>query len=169
MTGLESVAAMADLAASLKNLLSSNEQKSDHSLGDHLAKVLRTLYFTPVGVLKFLREIEVGEKVSAERIEAALISFNDREPQVAVALTELDYDKLAKDLRLNITTTAALATLRYGKGDLRHEIQNEINYYGQDGVKPDRKRVQALIKGIEALNRSIEELEVVINKRAKGS
>jgi hypothetical protein len=41
---------------------------------------------------------------------------------------------------------------------LRRDIQKEVNYYGQRGVKPDLNKLRALIAAIEELNSEIEEM-----------
>jgi hypothetical protein len=50
---------------------------------------------------------------------------------------------------------------------LRHEIQSEINGYGQRGFKPDRARVAELVEAIQMLNTAIEEVEAVVNLRGR--
>jgi hypothetical protein len=50
--------------------------------------------------------------------------------------------------------------------NLRRDIQEEVNYYGQRGVKPDLNKLRALIAAIEELNSEIEETERIVNSRA---
>jgi DNA-binding NarL/FixJ family response regulator len=125
-----------ELASAAKQFLTKNDGMPDHSLGDRLSKALRTIYFPPTGILAFLREVERREKVTEDDVRKALISFNDREPQVEKALESLKYEELADELGLTIATVEVLNAIRYGKLNLRHEIQAEINSYGQRGYRP---------------------------------
>jgi len=141
--------------------------KKDFKLHDGLCKALRTLYFTPNGVLSLLRVIARGEDVPTERLSQRLINFNDPEWEVRDALNSIDFDRLSKELRLTLSTTQAFSAIRNGKMSLRRDIQAEINYYGQRNVKPNTKAVDELIQGIESLNAEIERLEAAVNLRAR--
>ncbi|MDX8490225.1 hypothetical protein RFN29_01400 [Mesorhizobium sp. VK22B] len=160
---LQSIAAASEILSAIKNHLESDDV--DHSLGDELCNALRIIYFVPDSVLSFLRDVSEGLPVSDDRIRAVLSSFNDRQWNVEEALDKIDFARLGKDLRLNLRTASRLQAIRVGKISLRRDIQNEINYYGQRGIKPDRKRVAELTAAIEKLNNLIEEVEMLINKR----
>jgi len=80
------------------------------------------------------------------------INFNDREWKVGRALHALDFEQLQRDLRLTLATAKTLDQIRQGKISLRHDIQREVNYYGQRGVKPDLNKLRALIAAIKELN-----------------
>lgn len=165
---LQSLSAAVELVAAAKKYLTQNKRERDYSVGDAISAALRVLYFTPNGIIKFLRKVETGGTISANDIREALTNFNDREWQVTSALSSLDFDKLVKELRLNLATTSALELVRAGKSDLRREIQQEINYYGQPGIVPDKKKLRGLIDSILLLNQSIEEVEALVNTRALG-
>jgi hypothetical protein len=136
-------------------------------LGDRLSAALRTLYFPPDGILGYLQEIERGEPLDAERTQQALIAFNDRQWQISSALGTLEFRALQRELKLNIRTIAALDRVRDEKSGLRQEIQKEINYYGQRGVKADKKKISELTAAIGALNKAIEDVEEIVNSRGR--
>lgn len=154
-----------ELASAVKDYLKDDD--SDNSLGDKLCDALRTIYFVPDGVLRFLRNVAAGVPITPDQTSATLIEFNDGQWGVEKALEAIDFKRLRKELRLNLRTASALEAIRWGKLSLRRDIQNEINYYGQRGVKPDRARAAEFVVGIEKLNSSIEEVEMLVNKRAK--
>jgi hypothetical protein len=160
-----SVAAGLELASAAKDFL--ERKKGDHRLSDNISSALRTIYFTPDGVLQFLKDIEAGKPIDPERIKVALTSFNDRQWEVEEALKKIDFRQLERELRLNIATVRSLNEIRHGKKSLRHDLQNEINYYGQRRSKVNRANVSELIKSIEELNNSIENLERIVNTRAR--
>jgi hypothetical protein len=164
---LETLAELLEFANAARKLVSRPDGEIDHSLGDRLSTVLRTLYFPRSGILGYLLEIERGEAIDPNRTQKALIAFNDRQWQISGALAALEFDQLAKELKLNIATIDALDRVRDEKSGLRQEIQNEINYYGQRGVKADRQRVSQLITAIRSLNESIKEADRAVNSRAR--
>jgi hypothetical protein len=136
-------------------------------LNAEICKALRTIYFMPKGVLSLLKEAERGDKLSPERIEQALTDFNDREWKVQDALHAINFDRLVKELGMTLRTSQVLEQIRYGKMSLRQDIQNEVNYYGRRGNKPDQEKIRALIDSIEAINAQIEDIERIVNVRAK--
>ena|SRR5258708_5329682 len=156
-TGLE-------IAKGLKGL--ARRDKPDHRLNDQICRALRMLYFTPNGILSLLRELERSNGIASDELRERLINFNDREWEVGRALEALDFDRLQQDLRLSLATVNTLEQIRHGKINLRRNIQEEVNYYGQRGVRPDLNKVRALIAGIEELNSEIEETERLVNSRA---
>jgi hypothetical protein len=139
--------------------------KKDRRLSEDLCRALRTIYFAPTGVITLLKEIARGDKVSPERLQQALVDFNDREWEVQAAAQSLDYERLGKELGVTIATANALNSLRHGKLSLRREIQNEINFYGQENAKPRKVEVEQLLQGIAKLNVEIEKLEELVNRR----
>jgi hypothetical protein len=140
--------------------------RKDHRLNDAISKALRTLYFPADGVLALLKEVASGTGLPSDALRERLVNFNDRQWQVEGALEVLDFTQLAKDLRVSLATARRLQEIRMGKIDLRRDIQEEVNYYGRRGVKPDLDKVRALIAAIEALNALIEETELRVNSRA---
>ena len=104
---------------------------------------------------------------SGELVREALIAFNDRQWRVEAALEEIDFDRLQNELGVALATSRALESIRNGKVNLRREIQQEINFYGQRGVKPDRERVAELMRLIRELNSNIEAMEQAINLTAR--
>jgi len=156
-TGLEIAKAMKTFACS---------DRPDHRLNDQMCRALRTLYFMPDGILALLRELEHNGGVPSDELRGRLTAFNDREWQVGRALEAIDFEHLRHDLRLSLATLHTLEQIRYGKINLRRDIQNEVNYYKQRGVKPDLKKIRALIAAIENLNAEIEQTERLVNSRA---
>ena len=164
---LETLTALIELANAARKLFSEPENKIDHSLADKLTKALRAIYFPPDGILSFLLEIQKGERPNESRMQDALTAFNDRQWQVTAALDSLQFRRLAKKLGLSLATIVALDKARDQKTGLRHDIQNEINYYGQRGVQPVKQKVRELVCAIRKLNSTIEQVEELVNSRAK--
>jgi hypothetical protein len=126
-------------------------EKPDHRLSDQICTALRTIYFTPNGVVSLLRSVlEQNNAVTDEDWRDRLINFNDREWEVRSALE----------------TVHTLDMIRWGKISLRRSIQSEVNYYGRRGVKPNLAKIQSLIEAIEKLNAEIIEIEKLVNSRA---
>ena len=164
---LENLTALIEFVDAARKFLSRRRGEIDHSLGDELSRALRTLYFPPDGILSFLLEIERGEPVDAARTQQALTAFNDREWQVYGALDMLEFRRLAKKLDLNLATVAALDRVRNEKSGLRRGIQDVINYYNQPGSWIAKQRVRELVSAIRALNDSIQQVEALVNSRAR--
>jgi hypothetical protein len=144
------------------------EESSDARVQKAVSLFLRDLYFAPDGIVSLLREIADGEYPSETRLKQALVDFNDREWKVDEALKGLEFGVLKKELGLSLSALQALFLMRESKSELRWSVQQEVNYYGQDGVWPDRAKVRKLIQAIEYLNTKIEQIEAVINGRASG-
>jgi hypothetical protein len=153
-----------DLLKAIKDALST---KKKYDLADEICRALRTIYFTPDGVLSLLKEMERRGHVSPARIQEGLAYFNDGECTVQAALVSLEFNKLVEQLELTITTLKMLEDVRWGKISLRAEIRRQINYYDQSGRKPNRKRLKDIIGGIEQLNNEIEKIEKLVNLRAQ--
>jgi len=50
---------------------------------------------------------------------------------------------------------------------LRRAVQSEVNFYGQETASPNKARARKLIAAIENLNAEIEEVEGIVNGRAR--
>jgi hypothetical protein len=142
------------------------EESRDARVQNAVSLVLRELYFAPDGILSLLREIADGEYPTETRLKQALVDFNDQEWKVGEALESLEFNALKKELGLSLNALRALIMLREGKSELRWTVQQEVNFYGQEGVWPKKARVRKLIKAIEELNGAIEQVEGAINRRA---
>ena len=121
----------------------------------------------PNGVLSILKQMAEGEAIPAERIQQALIAFNDREWQVRSALRAIDFERMARELGFTLMTAHNLEAICSDKLDLRRQIQAEINFYGQRGVRPNKAKLKNFVKAIVRLNTMIEQIEKVVNVRAK--
>jgi hypothetical protein len=102
-----------EIAKGLNGLV--RRQQKDHRLNDQVCKALRTLYFTPNGVLGLFKELERGNGVASEELRERLINFNDREWEVGRALDALDFEQLQRDLRLSLASAKTLDQIRYGR------------------------------------------------------
>jgi hypothetical protein len=162
-TTLVALKAGLEAAEAAKRLVTN--KPNDPRLNDEVCKALRVLYFTPTGILSLLKEVHSGRKLTKERLEKALPAFNDREWEVGRALDSLDFTRLKHELGLTLRTARVLDQIRWGKINLRQKIQDEINYYGQPGVQPDKRKLNQLIRSIEQLNEKIEEIDQVVNSR----
>jgi hypothetical protein len=141
-------------------------ESRDARVQNNVSFILRELYFAPDGILSLLREIADGEQPAETRLRQALVDFNDKEWKIEGALERLEYDALKKELGLSLNALRALGLLREGKSELRWTVQQEVNFYGQDGVWPGKARVRKLIQAIQNLNTEIEQIEAIINRRA---
>jgi hypothetical protein len=164
---LNIIKASSDLVKGLKEFQPKPE-KRDRLLQDDISRALRTLHFSPRGIVSLLKEVANGETLTEERIQQALTDFNDREWRVEEVLRRINYYELEQELGLSLGAIRVLEQLRYGKIDLRRAVQSEVNPYGQDGAKPNKGKARKLITAIENLNADIEVVEGIINTRARG-
>lgn len=151
-----------DLAKTLKDLGTQRPELKE--IHNQVRAALRTFYFTPKGIIAFLKKIEAGEQVSEEELKKALIEFNDREPTIERAANLLEFERLFRENDLSLRTIGSLALLRDLKITLRRNIQEEVNYYGAGlrRTKPNVERVKQLIADIETLNASILDAEEAV-------
>jgi hypothetical protein len=155
-----------DVAKTLKEFKPKPETHDRH-LQDDVTRALRTLYLTPGGILSLLKEVAVGKELSDRRIQKALSDFNDREWKVEAALRRVDYHALHRELGLSLASICVLDELRYGKISLRRAVQSEVDFYGQETASPNKASARKLIAAIENLNTEIEEVEGIVNGRAR--
>ncbi|WP_050628094.1 hypothetical protein [Bradyrhizobium viridifuturi] len=150
----------------LKAILPKAEEY-DRRLQKDVVVAIRSLYFTPRGILSLLRQVVDGEELSHKRIQQALNDFNDREWEIARTLVRIERTRLHGELGLSLSTLRALDVLSSGKAGLRHAVQEEVNLYGQHGVKPNKGAAKRLMTAIEKLNAQIEDIDGVVNNRAR--
>jgi flagellar biosynthesis regulator FlbT len=154
------------LAGAVKAWLPKREEQ-DCRLQDELSFALRQLYFAPDGVISLLKDVVADREISETRLRQALGDFNDRQWKVQEALQRIDFHQLRRKLGVSLLTMRVLSELQYGKASLRREIQSEVNRYGQQGAIPKKSKVRRLIGSIEDLNAAIEDIEAIINARAR--
>ncbi|WP_439358606.1 hypothetical protein [Bradyrhizobium sp. DASA03007] len=150
----------------LKAMLPKTEEH-DRRLQQDVVVAIRSLYFTPSGILSLLRQVVDGDELSDKRIQQALNDFNDREWEIARALRRIERTRLHRELGLSLSTLRALDVLGSGKAGLRHAVQQEVNLYGQHGVKPNKTAAKRLMAAIQRLNAQIEDIDGVVNSRAR--
>ncbi len=155
-----------DVAKALRDFKPKPETHDRH-LQDDVTRALRTLYFTPTGIFSLLKEVAAGKELSDKRIQKALNDFNDREWKVEAALQRVDFRAIHHELGLSLASIRVLDQLRYGKIDLRRAVQSEVNFYGQETASPNKAGARKLIAAIENLNTEIEEVEGIVNGRAR--
>lgn len=166
ITAIKAFSSLVGLLKGLKAALPNTEER-DRRLQDRIVCALRALYFTPNGVLRLLHQVVDGEELSDWRIQQALGDFNDREWAVADALQRIDFLSLKREHGLSLAQMRVLEQLRYGKINLRQAVQREVNLYGQKGIKPEKTAAKLLIATIEDLNSEIEDIEAIVNGRAR--
>ena len=162
---LQIIGGLIALANAARKIL--REQPFHDGTPETVCRALRRVYFHPDGILSLLTEIERGEMPSADRIEDALIKFNDQEWAIEEALSDLSFATLRNQLGLSLKHAEAVSGLAYGKTSLRQSIQAEVNRYGQPGQRPNLSKVKALIAKIKELNKSIVELDDEIGSRSR--
>lgn len=166
ITAIKAFSSLVGLLKGLKAALP-NTGERDRRLQDHVVGALRAIYFMPKGILSLLYEVVDGEELSDRRIQQALGDFNDREWAVADALQRIDFLSLKREHGLSLAQMRVLEQLRYGKMNLRQAVQREVNLYGQEGIKPKKAAAKQLIAAIEDLNSEIEDIEAIVNSRAR--
>jgi hypothetical protein len=117
--------------------------------------------------LSLLKEVAAGRVLPEQRVQHALNEFNDREWNVEAALQRIDFRELKKELGLSLASIRVIDQLRYGKINVRRGVQSEVNFYGQDTTAPNRAKARKLIAAVEKLNAEIEEVEGIVNGRAR--
>ena len=147
------------------------ESKLDHRYGaarDDVIKSLRRIYFTPSGTLRILGELSEGRSPSPSAIHEVLTEFNDAEWSVRAALRGLEFEHLSERRELSLRAVRQLDQLRYGKIDIRRELQEALNEALTFGRPVDPELAKALLSKVNALNALIESLEEEHNYRARG-
>jgi hypothetical protein len=134
---------------------------------EQLCHALRSLYFTPKGVLDLMQDIIDGKKVASDKIHRVLTKFNDVEWQVGRQLEMLVYEERFQSLSVSLSTARQLDEIRYGKINVRRAIQEEINAFGQPRRKVDVEVLKKLRKDVLKLNKLIEDVEEKLNYQAK--
>lgn len=136
-------------------------------LDDEIVAALREIYFTPEGVKSLLREVAEGKTPEVQKVERVLPNFNDSEWRVGRALALLNYENLSDRREVSLRRAETLNQLRFGKINLRRDIQTLLNRsltVGQ-AIAPDEAR--ELLDRVSALNAEIVELEEAHNYRAR--
>lgn len=82
------------------------------------------------------------------------------------SVRRIERTRLHHELGLSLRTLRALDVLSSGKAGLRHAVQEEVNFYGQHGVKPNKVAAKRLMAAIKKLNSQIEDIDGVVNSRA---
>jgi flagellar biosynthesis regulator FlbT len=100
-----------DVAKALREFKPKPEIRDRH-LQDDVTRALRTLYFTPAGILNLLKEVAAGKELSDKRIQKALSDFNDREWKVEAALQRVDFHAIHHELGLSLASIRVLDELR---------------------------------------------------------
>ena len=166
---LELISTASDGLQILKAL--TDDQKSGSPkldrLDDGIVDALRSIYFTPQGVVALLEEVAAGRQPELRDIEVVLPRFNDGEWRICRTLALLEFDKLSGNREISLRRARTLDQLRYGKINLRRDIQELLNgplTYGEP-ISPEGAR--DLLERVHALNAEIESLEEAHNYRAR--
>jgi hypothetical protein len=134
---------------------------------EQLCRALRSIYFTPKGVLDLMQDIIDGKKIKPEKIRSVLTKFNDVEWHVARELGMLAYEERFQSLSVSLSTARQLEEIRNGKINVRRAIQEEINSFGQPRRKVDVEALKKLKKDVLKLNKLIEDVDEKLNHQAK--
>jgi hypothetical protein len=147
----------------------SKERKTNQPMREReqLCHALRSIYFTPEGVLDLIKDIIDGKKVAPEKIQRVLTRFNDAEWGVGRQLQMLIYEERFQSLSVSLSTVRQLDEIRNGKLNVRRAIQEELNGFGQPRRKVDVEALKKLRKDVLKLNKLIEDVEEKLNYQAK--
>ncbi|ATC26387.1 hypothetical protein CVUC_08190 [Caulobacter vibrioides] len=129
---------------------------------------MRRIYFTPEGIRGLLRDFAEGRQPSREAIEEVLSDFNDAEWRVDSSLERLSFHYLGDRKELSLRAAEQLDKIRYGKIDIRRQLQEGLNEILTQGEDLDPKLANDLLGKVEALNGLIVALEEEHNYRARG-
>lgn len=148
-----------------------DDQKSAHPkldrLDDSVVEALRQIYFTPQGVLALLKRLAQGERLEPSEVEIVLPRFNDSEWRVSRALHMLEFEGLAENREISLNRARVLDQLRFGKINLRRDIQKALNKPLTYGEQPPKDVAIDLLARVSALNEQIEALEEAHNYRTR--
>ena len=136
-------------------------------LDDDIVVALREIYFTPNGVITLLEQLANGLKPDRIEVEHALPKFNDAEWRIGSALQRLEFASLAENKEVSLKRARVLDQLRYGKINLRRDIQSLLNQPLTFGKELSKDTAVELLKRVTALNAQIESLEEAHNYRAR--
>ena len=147
----------------------SKERKSQQPAREReeLCRALRSIYFTPEGVLDLMQDLIDGKKVAPDKVRNILTRFNDAEWRVSRRLELLTFEERFQTMSVSLSTARQLNEIRNGKINVRRAIQEEINAYGQPRRKIDRNTIKKLRRDVLKLNKLIEDMEEKLNSQAK--
>lgn len=134
---------------------------------DDVALAMRGLYFSPQGILPVLKRLQAPEKIDDNELQAAIARFRDGQQDVERQLRHLNWDNLRQDLGLGIATMERLERLGLEKIGLRSAIIDFVQRYWDGERRPRgwKNDLGRLIDEIEDLNKSIRDLDEVVNPR----
>jgi hypothetical protein len=122
---------------------------------------LGVIYFTPSGLISALKLLRDGAQPDDADVQAALLDFNQIEPEVHVAVRNLSFNVLSNS-GLSLKQRRVLDEIAYGKLALRHSLQAALNETLTFGRSVELGLLDEFIEQIEAVNAKIEELDEMI-------
>jgi len=145
----------------------SSTPDNDFRRQDEICRKLRSIYFTPNGVISLIDQIIAEQTIDENLLKKTLTEFNDAEWRVDRDLSFLDFDENSDNLKLTLGTAKQLEQLRWGKVSARIAVQKVLNQFGQPNAKIDLAELKRVRKLVVELNSQIEIVEEKLNKRAK--
>lgn len=159
--GIGEIVELAKVVKEIGDLATTRTGRGEARQAAEAIQALRMIYFSPKSVLMLLNMIAQGHRPTDEQVAVILPPFNDAEWRVERMLWRLDYDANGE---LPMRHRRILDSIRYGKMDVRREVQtllNEALTTGNEVVHEDAKK---LAEAIETLNLAIEDAELALLK-----
>jgi hypothetical protein len=122
---------------------------------DDVVSDLRFLRFNDDGVLALIDSTLNGDNLQPKCIEEALSDFNDHEWKVADVAARL----LDRCQKVSNITRGELELIHWRKPQVRRDVQQALNAFGQKNFKIDVERLKRIRSSIVDLNRAIDEAE----------
>jgi hypothetical protein len=122
---------------------------------------LGVIYFTPSGLISALKLLRDGAQPDDANVQAALLDFNQIEPEVHAAVRNLSFDVLSNS-GLSLKQRRVLEEIAFGKLALRSRLQYALNETLTFGRPVESGLLTEFIEQIEAVNAKIEELDEMI-------
>ena len=124
---------------------------------EDVVRDLRLLRFSDDGILSLMDAIINGtaKKGDTDELLKRLRNFNDKEWQIADAAARL----IERCPKVSNLTHREIQLIGWRKPNIREELQDAINRYGQPRARIDKQELQSLRDRITELNNAIDEAE----------
>ena len=124
-----------------------------------IVEALRSIYFSPRGVIALLGDICKGEQPSEEQIAMLLPDFNDNEFRVRNMLDRIDSEGQVANGLLTLRAERVLREISYGKQGVRGKVKDLLNESLTLQRPVSAEDARLLLDEINLLNDAIENAE----------
>jgi hypothetical protein len=161
------IKSLSDLVQGLIDLKDTVSEASLKRQRAAIRQALRALYFSPDGVLGVLEDLSKGKKVQKDRYSRVVTGFNDSAREVQRTLCRIDFEELAHDLRINLSTAKNLYRIGQDKITVRQDVEDLLNrsvLLARSLTESRRSELKRICSKIKLLNKKIEKLDDMLGQ-----